>query len=348
MNGTIGNGDSHKFSREFKRDEMFLVGDIGGTKTILALAASDQEAGIMAEKTFPSRHYTGLQDVIEEFTKGREETIKAACFAVAGPVVNGRCEITNLPWVIEVEKLRSDFGISSVILLNDLQATAHYALEMNSKEYHMLNVGQPQQQGNRAVIAAGTGLGEAILIWDGSQHRPLASEGGHSDFAPRNPLEIRLLEYLLGRFSHVSYERLLSGPGLMNIYEFLRDSRHGEEPDWLSERLGHEDPGTVISETALAGSAELCVKALDLFVSLYGAEAGNLALKALATGGVYIGGGIAPKILDKLCDGAFMKAFVEKGRYSSLMSRIPVMVILNPKAALMGAARFCFQHQSKP
>ncbi len=260
-------------------------------------------------------------------------------------MVNNRCETTNLPWVVDAAGLGAAFGISSVTLLNDLEATAHYALDLTDKEYCTLNAGQPESEGNKAVIAAGTGLGEAILFWDGSRYKPSASEGGHSDFAPRNPLEMRLLEYMLNHFPRVSYERVLSGPGLFKIYQFLKETGQGEEPSWLSERLSREDSSAVISEAALTGKSELCVKALDMFVSLYGAEAGNLALKALATGGVYIGGGIAPKILDKLMDGTFMGAFIEKGRYSSLMNRIPVRVIINEKAALLGAARLCFRYR---
>jgi glucokinase len=324
---------------------MILAGDIGGTKTILALTPSEGEQTVLAEKAFSSQRYAGLKDVVEEFLKGRGDPIESACFAVAGPVVNGRCETTNLPWIIDAAVFGATFGIPSVTLLNDLEATAYYALDLAEKECCILSTGQPLSEGNRAVIAAGTGLGEAILFWDGSRYRPLASEGGHCDFAPRNPLEIRLLEYMLNHFQRVSYERVLSGPGLFKIYQFLKETGHGKEPPWLSERLRQEDPSAVISEVALAGKEDLCIKALDLFVSLYGAEAGNLALKALATGGVYVGGGIAPKILGKLTDGTFMKAFVEKGRYSSLMSRIPVRVMINEKAALLGAARLCFRHR---
>ena len=201
-------------------------------------------------------------------------------------------------------------------------------------------MGSPNKEGNRAVIAAGTGLGEAVLFWDGSSHRPSPSEGGHVDFAPRNPLEIRLLEHLLKRYRRVSYERVLSGPGLVNIYEFLKETGRGEEPPWLSEKLKRENPPSVISHGAIEENVPLCVEALDLFASIYGAEAGNLALKVLTTGGIYLGGGIAPKILPKLTDGTFMKSFLDKGRFSPLMHRIPVGVILNEKTALLGAARY--------
>lgn len=324
---------------------MILAGDIGGTKTILALFTCDGEEIVpVDEQVFPSRSYADFSQVIQEFLKDRGGAFSGACFGVAGPVVNGRCETTNLPWTVDADQIGRRFKISSVALLNDLEATAYGALGLTEKGYFSLNPGQAHVGGNRAVIAAGTGLGEAILFWDGSTHRPSASEGGHSDFAPRNPLEIKLLEYLLKRYTRVSYERILSGPGLWNIYQFLKEAGHGEEPSWLSERLSREDPSSVISEAALAGKAELCVEALDLFVSVYGAEAGNLALRALATGGIYVGGGIAPKILSKLIDGTFMKAFLDKGRFASLMSRIPVQVILDEKTALLGAARYvCIQ-----
>ncbi|NKE70265.1 glucokinase [Candidatus Manganitrophus noduliformans] len=324
---------------------MILAGDIGGTKTILALFTCDGEKPVLLdEQVFPSRSYADFSQVVQEFLKDRKTSFREACFGVAGPVVNGRCETTNLPWTVEADQIGRRFKIPSVALLNDLEATAYGALGLTEKGYCSLNPGQADAGGNRAVIAAGTGLGEAILFWDGSTCRPSASEGGHADFAPRNPLEIELLEYLLKRYTRVSYERVLSGPGIWNIYQFLRDAGEGEEPSWLSERLSKEDPSSVISEAALAGKADLCVKALDLFVSVYGAEAGNLALKALTTGGIYVGGGIAPKILSRLIDGAFMKGFLDKGRFASLMSRIPVRVILDEKTALLGAARYaCIQ-----
>jgi len=331
---------------------MILAGDIGGTKTILALFTCDGgEIVPVDEQIFPSRSYPGFLQVVDEFLKvgvqhvePLQKAFDGACFGVAGPVVNGRSETTNLPWIVDADQIGRQFKISSVALLNDVEATAYGALGLTEKGYGSLNPGQAHAAGNRAVIAAGTGLGEAILFWDGSTHRPSASEGGHSDFAPRNPLEIKLLEYLLKRYTRVSYERVLSGPGLWNIYQFLKEAGHGEEPSWLSERLSKEDPPSVISEAALAGKAELCVKALDLFASVYGAEAGNLALKTLAIGGIYVGGGIAPKILSKLIDGTFMKTFLDKGRFASLMSRIPVRVILDEKTALLGAARYaCLQ-----
>lgn len=320
---------------------MILAGDIGGTKTHLALFRVEREQLIQVrQEIFPSKAYAGLEEVIQKFLLKSEGSIESACFGVAGPVIKGRCETTNLPWVVDAEQIGKQFGIPSVVLLNDLEATAYGALGLTEKEYCIINQGQTDLQGNRVVIAAGTGLGEAILFWDGLGFRASASEGGHTDFAPRNPIEINLLEYLLKSFDRVSYERVLSGQGLFSIYRFLRDTGYGEEPPWLSVRLAGEDPAAVISEAALARKADLCVRTLEMFVSIYGAEAGNLALKSMATGGVYIGGGIAPKILNKLLDGTFMKGFLDKGRYVSFMSRIPIWVILNEKTALLGAAKF--------
>jgi glucokinase len=323
---------------------LILAGDIGGTKTVLALTGPEPGGILSSEQRFASRDFKSLKDVIEVYLKGREVRPERACFAVAGPVVNGRSQTTNLPWVIDAKELSETFSISRVWLLNDLEATAHGILHLKEKDFGVLNPGHPVPSGNRAVIAAGTGLGEALMFWDGQRYHPSATEGGHTDFAPRNAVEIRLLEFLLSRLGRVSYERVLSGPGLENLYRFFSESDGGAEPEWLSRRLEQEDPGAVIADAALSGKSESCVKALNLFVSLYGAEAGNLALKGLALAGVYIGGGIAPKILGKLLDGEFMKAFIDKGRYASLMNRIPVRVILDPDAALLGAARFAQSH----
>lgn len=320
---------------------MILAGDTGGTKTVIALF---EEAGerlrVVREETFPSQDYGGLEEILNLFLEGGSSPVlRAACFGVAGPVVEGRSEATNLPWVIDAKALGGTLGIKNVSVINDLVATAYGVPVLTSEELCVLNEGRSHPGGNMALIAAGTGLGEAILFWDGGAYQGVASEGGHADLAPRNALEIELLQYLLTRYHRVSYERVVSGPGIFNIYAFLKDAGYGEEPSWLTERLRDEDPSAVIAETALRGENELCTKALRLFVSLYGAEAGNLALKALATGGVYIGGGIAPKILDQLTDGTFMAAFTDKGRLSPVLEDMPVRVILNPETALLGAAR---------
>lgn len=320
---------------------MILAGDIGGTKTIVALF---EDAGgglrVLREETFPSRSHEGLAQILEAF-RAREPLppLRGACFGVAGPVFDGRCEATNLPWVIDAKALRGTLGLERVAVINDLVATAYGILDLKPDEVVVLNEGRPHPEGNKALIAAGTGLGEAILFWDGTRYRPVASEGGHADFAPRNVLEIELLRYLLKKHHRVSYERVLSGPGILNIYSFLKEAGHGEEAVWLRERFHGQDPSVVITDAAMRGESDLCVKALGLFVSLYGAEAGNLALKALATGGVYVGGGIAPKILDRLMDGTFMTAFTDKGRLSPLVTDMTVRVVLNPQTALRGAAR---------
>jgi len=320
---------------------MILAGDIGGTKTILAFFSGEGEpCNPLKEGFYLNQDYASIEDVIDAFVRGTQIPIAQASLGVAGPVVDGHCQTTNLPWTVDAPRISERFGIPSVRLLNDLEATAYGTLVLQEQDTVSLNPGRALRTGNRAVIAAGTGLGESILFWDGKRHRPAATEGGHSDFAPRNALEIELLEYLIGQFGHVSYERIVSGPGLIGVYRFLKETGRGEEPSWLSELLERGDPAATVSEFGLSGKAELCVKALDLFVSIYGSEAGNLALKSLATGGIYVGGGIAPKILDKLVDGTFVKSLVDKGRYAPLLAQIPVRVILNEKTALLGAAHY--------
>ncbi len=341
---------------------MILAGDIGGTKTLLGLFDwITERVDAVRTQSFVSADYQSLDEIVEEFladsstaqsTEAGEEqepglrsdgktgpaSIAAACFGVAGPVIDNRCRTTNLPWVVDGVDLEKTFSIPRVRLLNDLEATAYGLAVLKPDEVHTLNEGvPPPSKGAIALIAAGTGLGEAILYWDGSRYRPQASEGGHADFGPNSDIEIELLRYLRATYLHVSYERVLSGAGLHAIYEFLRDTRKNE-PTWLAERLRVGDPAPIIAEAGLKKQAEICVQALDLFSSIYGAEAGNLALKALALDAVYVGGGIAPKILDKLKDGTFMKAFTAKGRYKRMMNQIPVRVVLNPMTALLGAA----------
>lgn len=344
---------------------MILAGDIGGTKTNLALFEwKDERVEPDREGTFYSADYRSLEEMLAEFLtppahpapdrtedQGPEQPeaveppvrIHAACFGVAGPVIDNKCRATNLPWVIDGQDLAKRFDIPLVRLVNDLEATAHGLLVLKPEEFETLNPGAASPpKGAKALLAAGTGLGEAILFWEGTSYRPMPSEGGHADFAPNSDLEIELLRYLRASYLHVSYERLLSGPGLHAIYEFLRDTKKNE-PTWVAERVKAGDPASVIAEIGLAGQAEICVQALDLFCTIYGAEAGNLALKTLALDGVYVGGGIAPKILPKLKEGAFMRAFTAKGRYKRLLTGVPVRVILNPKAALLGAASVAAQ-----
>ncbi len=318
---------------------MILAGDIGGTNTRLAVFA-DEAGGlrVMAEAKYPSPKFSSLDEIVADFLKARNLPITHGGFGVAGPVRNGRTQAVNLPWVVDAAALARLMGISFVALVNDLEAIAHGLAVLAPADYVVLQAGDPQA-GNTAVIAPGTGLGEAGLCWDGSRHLPFATEGGHSSFAPSDELEDELLRHLRQRFHHVSWERVLSGPGLFNIYEFLRDTGRGAEPPWLAEEMKNSDPSGRISQAALEGKSELCVLALERFVRLLGAEAGNLALKTMARGGVYLAGGIPPKILPKLRSPAFLEAFCSKGRMRQLLEAMPVCVILNEQTALRGAAR---------
>ncbi len=269
------------------------------------------------------------------------EKVTAACFGVPGPVRDGRLRLTNLPWTLDRRELTRNLKIDYVFLINDLQANAYGIAELDAEQIYTLSEGDAQQVGNRALISAGTGLGEGFIVWDGRNYVPYPSEGGHADFAPRNRDEFELLRFLGQKYNgRISYERVVSGPGLKNIYEFLREVQGLEEPAWLAERMTQEDPNAVITESALKATSKICEKALDMFVSAYGAEAGNLALKILSVGGLYVGGGIAPRILEKLKDGTFMKAFTDKGRMSQLLVNMPVRVILESRTALIGAAAY--------
>jgi len=320
---------------------MILAGDIGGTNARLALFDVQNGAyKLVSGSVFPSRQYRGLDEIVTKFVSDGELHPNLACFGVAGPVRNGKVETSNLPWVVDSKRLASELRLPSAILINDLEANAWGIAALQPDDVVVLNQVKDAPVGNKAVIAAGTGLGEAGMYWDGSKHHVFASEGGHTDFAPRNELEVDLLNYLRARFGHVSYERIVSGPGLVNVYHFLRDTGRGAEPSWLTEQMASSDPAASISMAALAGKCGLCEHAVDLFVSLYGAEAGNLALKIMATGGVYVGGGIAPKMLPKLAGPLFMQSFTGKGRMQTLLESIPVKVIKNEKLALLGAARY--------
>ena len=342
---------------------MIVAGDIGGTKTYLGLF-DWQEARVapIREEKFWNADFESFEEILEEFlqppapadeddgeeaenTESDEDApeisptmpLHAACFGVAGPVVDNRCRATNLPWTIDGHALTETLNTScGVRLLNDVEAMAYGVLVLEPEETEVVH-GEPQEAGTKVLIAPGTGLGEAMLYWDGEQYHALPTEGGHSSFAPTTDLEIDLLRYLRTSFLHISFERVLSGTGLHNIYQFLRDTKKNE-PTWFAERLPTGDPPAIITEAGLAGKPDICVQALDVFVSVLAAEAGNCALKTLARGGVYLGGGIAPKIIDKLRDQRFAQAFISKGRYKRLLSSIPVHVIMNDKAALLGAA----------
>lgn len=329
---------------------MILAGDIGGTKTNVALLETDGHtiSRIVAEQTFPSGGYDSLEKIIREFLAAeREPHLTHACFGVAGPVVDGRVDATNLKWDVSADALAGLLGIYRISIINDLEATAYGIEALAPEQLYTLNEGDSRRGGNRALVAAGTGLGVAGVVCHENHYHPIASEGGHIDFAPRTPLEAKLLDYLLQKEEfggHVSYERILSGPGLLNIYTFLRDTNYAAEPDWLATELGGDgDPAAAISRAALAHRSELATKALDIFVEIYGAMAGNLALLMMATGGCYVGGGIAPKIMEKMKDGAFLRSFLAKGRFQSLLRAMPVHVILDDKTALYGAARRALQ-----
>ncbi|MGB7573269.1 MAG: glucokinase [Thermodesulfobacteriota bacterium] len=320
------------------KSQLILAGDVGGTNTRLGLFEITRgRFRLLSEKTYLTKNYKGLENILVNFLKGQREIV-AACFGVAGPVTEEVIVATNLPWWIDIQSLQKLLSLKKVEVINDLVANAYGISVLKKGDFEILSAGRIRK-GTQALISAGTGLGEAILFWDGKQYVPSPSEGGHAEFGPRNHLETELFNYLSDRFDHVSYERVLSGEGLFHIYQFLRDSkRFGSEPSWLSEEMKGEDPPEVISEMARHRKSKLCWKALDLFTSIYGAAAGNLALQVMAVGGVYVGGGIAPKIIWKLKDGTFMKALKDKGRLSRIVAQIPVKVIMNERTALLGAA----------
>lgn len=316
---------------------MILAGDIGGTNCRLAFF--DESGPPLTIEVFPSKGHAGPEEIIGAFVEKHGFPVEAAAFGIAGPVQNGRSITPNLPWVVDAACIAGVLGLKAVDLVNDLEANAQGIAALNPEHFATLNQGSPAAAGNRVLISAGTGLGEAGLIAHGDGYLTYPSEGGHADFAPRNETELELLRYLMGIFDHVSWERVLSGPGLFNIYKFFRDTKRAEEPAWLTEEMRNNDPSRVVSERGLDGSSEICVLSLNTFASIYGAEAGNLALKGMATGGVYLGGGIAPKMLPKLREPLFLDAFWNKGRLRKLLEDIPVHVILNDKTALLGAAR---------
>lgn len=321
---------------------MLIAGDIGGTKTLLALYLPQAGARKpIAQAEFHSADYHSLDDVVRAFIAQTNKPVEAACFDVAGPVIDGRAHLTNLPWVLDAGAMQQALGLKRVMLLNDLKAVAYAVPHLLAEDTHSINEGHPDRNGPMAVIAPGTGLGEAFLIWDGSKYIACSSEGGHGDFGPFNATQAALWRYLSDRHGHVAYERVCSGSGIQNIYDFLRDTGHAPEPAALAASLATAaDRTPIIMRAALQDPPDaLCAATLDLFVSILGAEAGNLALKVLATGGVYLGGGIPPRILSHLNDGRFMQAFVNKGRFADLLAKMPVKVITN-QAALLGAALY--------
>ncbi|HUO17368.1 MAG TPA: glucokinase [Verrucomicrobiae bacterium] len=321
---------------------MILAGDIGGTNARLAyFQAQNGHLELVSERVFPSREHKEFGEIVSEFLSDSGTRPEVACFGIAGPVRNGRVETSNLPWVIDQLGLAKQIQLPSTFLINDLEASAWGIGALQSSDFVPLNKVKEPARGNQAVIAAGTGLGQAGLFWDGSRHQVFACEGGHCDFAPQGELQIKLLRFLEARYPHVSYERVLSGPGLVNVYEFLRDLGPQKESPEMAAALKIGDPAAAISRAALAGSSPLAEKTLDLWIAVYGAEASNLALKVMATGGLFLTGGISPKILPKLTGSTtFMEAFLNKGRLRPLVESIPVHVVVNQNAGLLGAARF--------
>ena len=321
---------------------MILAGDVGGTKVELALYNFEGgKLSYVTEERFPAAEYAHLEEIVRTFfKKNAHPEITAACFGVPGPVRNGRLKLTNLPWMLDAREMARNLDIDHVFLINDLEANGYGIPELGPEQIFTLSEGDPGSVGNRGLVSAGTGLGEAILMWNGKMHVPVASEGGHCDYAPRTETDIALLRYLQKKVGgRVSFERVVSGLGLKNVYSFLKEDQGMTESPELRDRMQAEDPNAVISELGM-GKNELCTRALDIFVAAYGAEAGNLALKILSIGGMYVGGGIAPKILEKMRDGTFMKAFSDKGRLSDLLVHTPVRVILESRAALIGAAAY--------
>ena len=329
---------------------MILAGDIGGTKSNLALMEKKGDhLRIVFLHRYPNHEYTRFEDIIQDFLdRGRDflsasplGKVQAAGFGVAGPVRAGRSKISNLPWIIDAGELAKQLKLNSVGLLNDLEAYAYGIDGLESKDFITLSDGSEDADGNRAVISAKTGLGMAGLYWDGFRHHPFACEGGHADFAPRNELQTELLVYLQKKYGRISCERILSGPGIKNIYDFLRDAHKAEEPDWLRTQIASApDPPALISQLALEGKSAICDQAMSIFVSVFGAQTGNCALNFMSTGGIFIGGSIAAKIVPKMKDPVFMESFLDKGRMGALLKDVPVKIVVNDDCGMIGAARY--------
>ena len=322
-----------------KDKTLVLAGDVGGTKTNLGLFVKGKKCPVpKVIETFSSQEAPDLEHIIRQFFEIHPVPVTHACFGIAGPVIKGKSKTTNLPWSISEDRIKKQFNFHHVKLINDLTATAMAIPLLNKDEFFPLNQAGSIKEQNLALIAPGTGLGKAMLIYQNGRFLPVPSEGGHADFAPNNEAEMKLWRYLHQHYGHVSIERVVSGSGLVNIYNWLKDSGRLNEPEWLKQKLKEMDPAKTITEDALASKDPGCVEALNMFVSIFGAVAGNLALTGITTGGVYLGGGIPPKILSKLKEDIFMKAFTNKGRFKGFLEKIPVKVILNDKAALIGAA----------
>ena len=326
-----------------------LAADIGGTSCRLAICRGNIHTfETIAEASYPSQQYQSLNEILQDFLDRQHHSVEHACFGVAGTVRGDTVQTQNLPWIVQGNQLAVTARLPFVHLINDLVANVYGIAALGTGDLLTLNQGEADPSGTIAVISAGTGLGEAVAYWNGTMHTPLPSESGHADFAPRTDLEMELLRALRTKYDHVSSERIISGPGLYAIYRFLLDRNPTGTTREITSILESIDPSAAIAQKALEKCCPLCSEALDVFVSCYGAEAGNLALRSLAYGGIYLGGGIAPKISTKLTEPAFMQAFTAKGRLKPLLENIPVRVILNDRAALMGAARYAFLHTPRP
>ena len=322
---------------------MILAGDIGGTRNLLAAFQTEgSKLQLVVEKTFKSQQHDGLQEIISTFVKTEGIPVHSACFGVAGPVRGGKSKISNLPWTIDSRELAAQLKLGTVGLINDLEAYAYGIDALESKDFVTLSEGLgADAEGNRVVIAARTGLGVAGLYWDGFRHHPFPCEGGHADFAPKSDLEAELAQYLRKKYDHVSCERILSGPGIKNIYDFLRDAGKAKEPGWLQKQMSEApDPSALISQLALENKAAICDQALNIFVGVYGSETGNRALNFMATGGVFIGGNIAAKNVPRMQDPIFMNSFLNKGRMSALLADMPVKIVMNDDSGIIGAAQY--------
>lgn len=323
-------------------DSYLLAGDIGGTKTVLALFKTDDNklpiTPIMA-KRYPSDKYDSLQDIVTEFVATAHQKITAASFGVAGPVVDGQARITNLPWHIDSAILKEALRTDKVVLLNDLEAIANAVPYLAEKDITILNEGQPNDHGTIGVVAPGTGLGEAFLVWNGNRYESYPSEGGHASFSPTTPQQQELLTFLWQKYHHVSFERVCSGKGIPNLYAYMRHTGRYDEPAWLQKAVASaQDPTPTIVNSAIDNNVPICVATLALFIEILAGEAANMALKVLATGGIYLGGGIPPRILPQIQKSDFVEVFRQKGRFTELLTNVPVYVVENPQSALYGAA----------
>jgi glucokinase len=318
-----------------------LAGDIGGTNSRLAICEVEgRKIERVVEAVFSSSEHASLHDIVQAFLRANPVDVEGACFGIPGPVRGRRAQATNLPWEIDADALERSLQLGAVHLLNDLEASGHGILVLPDEAFMVLRQGDDDPEGNAALIAAGTGLGEAGMVRSRRRWIPFATEGGHTDFAPRGELEIDLLRWLEQRHGRISWERVVSGPGIVNLYTFLKERDPSAEPRWLAEELAQDDPASRITHNALTEKSELCRRAVDLFLGLYGAEAGNLALKLLATGGVFVAGGIAPRLVDLLATSAFIERFDDKGRLSHVTEDITIRIVLDDMAGLQGAAHY--------